>query len=174
MLTVKHNIEIPGVRFLELVGKPTDEDIEAYAEYELKRIDSDPHDERVLVLVLHEVWSSTQRKRMKDVEKEMMRRLKGRNLGMAMVVPNSLLRGTFTAYFWISPPAYPTRAVPTAAAAYDFVVERLRAETKPTPGKDNFVRVARSEWRTVLGPEKTPALSRKMVKGSSANDHAAG
>ena len=117
MLTVKHNIEIPGVRFLELIGKPTDADIEAYAEYELKRIDSDPHDERVLVLVLHEVWSSTQRKRMKDVEKEMMRRLKGRNLGMAMVVPNSLLRGTFTAYFWISPPAYPTRAVPTAAAA---------------------------------------------------------
>lgn len=174
MLTVKNNTEIPGVRFLELSGKPTDEDIETYAEYELKRIDSDPHDERVLILVLKEVWSSTQRKRMKDVEKELMRRLKGRNLGMAMVVPNSLLRGTFTAYFWISPPAYPTSAVPTAAAAYDFVVECLRAVDMPIPKKGDFVRVASSEWRTMLGPRIIPALHRIKAKGSSTKDSTAG
>lgn len=173
MLSVKQNIEIPGVRFLELTGKPTDADIETYAEYELKRIDSDPHDERVLVLALTEVWSSTQRKRMKEIETEMMRRLKGRNLGMAMVVPNALIRGTFTAYFWISPPAYPTSAVPSPAAAYDFVAQRLRAVAMPIPRRDEFERIAQSDWKMVLGPGVIPAFPRNP-KGPSTKDRAAG
>jgi hypothetical protein len=147
MLVIRENHEVPGVRFVEFAGKPTDEELTVYIEDERARAQSPAQTSRVMVLRLTEMWTSTQRKRMSDFEREMTAGTKHKQLGLAMVATNSLIRGAFTAYFWLAAPAYPTKMVSSAEDAFDFVVERLQAEGLPIPTAEEFRRAATSEWK---------------------------
>ena len=147
MFIMRLNEEIERVRFLELSGKPTDEELEAYLAFEAGRVGSSASQDAVLILRLTDVWTATQRKRMRDFELEYAAKTTARQLGMAMVVPNALIRGAFTAYFWLAPAAYPTAAVPHAAAAYPFVTTCLQQAGLPVPAREEFELIANSEWR---------------------------
>ncbi len=146
MFIVRTNREIPGVNFLSFEGKPTDEELEAYLQSEATRLGTERPSPVVTVLSLGSVWTSTQRKRMREFEAEVQDKTSGTQLGLAMVVPNSLVRGAFTAYLWLARPTYPTAMVATPAEAHSFVVERLRTVSLPIPDAAEFRRVAESVW----------------------------
>lgn len=149
---------------MRLLGKPTDDELREYIAYEQAKVDREPNARMVLVLELKEVWSSTQRKMMRDFELENTSRAPGRALGMAMVVASSVIRGAFTAYFWIAPPSYPTKMVATGVDGYDWIVERLQESGMLTPTRDAFVRVATGRW-----PAMQAVPGRGMVPVSEAD-----
>jgi len=146
MFIIRTNSEIRGVRFVALEGKPTDEELEEYLQAEIQRVPRETQFDGVTVLALGHAWTSTQRKRMREFEQEVAAKTDLPQLGLAMVVPNSLIRGAFTAYFWIAPAAYPTTMVATPADAYTFICERLRAAALPVPDAQRFKAVALSQW----------------------------
>jgi hypothetical protein len=119
----------------------------------------------VVVMELEEVWSSTQRKRIRDFEAEMEEKRLTHSLGLAVVVPNSLIRGAFTAFFWISAPKYPTKMVPRAVDAWEWVSELLKAAGLRPPSRGEFERVAQGHW-----PARQAVPGRGMVSlEASAN-----
>src|SRR5690606_8759665 len=146
MLIAQENRELPGVRFLRLLGKPTDDELKLYIATETARMEREPHGPMVIVLELKDVWSSAQRKMMRDWELEQVAKARYDALGMAMVVPSSVIRGAFTAYFWIAPPSYPTKMVATAVDAYEWVCERLEEAGLPAPNRDAYVSAATAYW----------------------------
>lgn len=146
MLIVQENRDLPGINFIRVLGKPTDEELKVYIASETARFERDRHQRMVIVFELKEVWTSTQRKMMRDWELEHVAKASHNALGMAMVVPNSVIRGAFTAYFWIAPPSYPTKMVATAHDAFDWVTERLQEAGMPTPSRDAYVRSATARW----------------------------
>lgn len=146
MFIMRLNEDIEGVRFIELAGQPTDEELEAYLAFEAARIETSEAGGVVVVIQLEHVWTATQRKRMRSFELEYATKSRTKQLGLAMVVPNGLIRGAMTAYYWIAPPEYPTTTVPNAAAAYPFVLECLRDAQLPVPAEAEFERVATAQW----------------------------
>ncbi len=134
--------------FLQLAGRPTDEELEAYLDYEQTRVSAPGVENCVTVLYLTASWTSTQRKRMKEFELGMLETYGSSPLALALVVPNTFVRGGLTAYFWLAPAAYPTKMVATSSDAHEFVTEQLRARDLPTPSQAEFLRVATSHWRT--------------------------
>ena len=146
MLILQENRELSGISFIRLLGKPTDDELRVYIAAETARFQRDRHLRMVIVFELKEVWSSTQRKMMRDWELEHVAKASHNALGMAMVVPNSVIRGAFTAYFWIAPPSYPTKMVATAIDGYDWVAERLQEAGLHAPSRDAYVRAATARW----------------------------
>lgn len=146
MFVVRENFKISGVRFLELAGKPTDGEIQRYLDDERKRVARPAPSSAVTVLQITEVWTSTQRKMMRDFEAEVSARTKDQQLGLAIVVPNAVIRGAFTAYFWLAAPTYPTKMVPSAEAAYSFVFERLQEAGLSAPSENEYRVAAQGEW----------------------------
>jgi len=146
MLIVQANRDLPGISFLRLLGKPTDDELQVYMAAESARFERERDQRIVIVFELREVWTSTQRKMMRDWELEHVGKATHNALGMAMVVPNSVIRGAFTAYFWIAPPSYPTKMVASSVDAYDWVSERLQEAGLLSPTRDAFVRVATGRW----------------------------
>lgn len=146
MLVLHENRELPSVAFMRMSGKPTDEEIEIYLIEERARARTVRNLRTVIVMELDEVWSSTQRKRVRDFEAEMEAQGMNQTLGLAVAVPNSLIRGAFTAFFWISAPQYPTKMVPRSVDAWPWVSERLRGAGLSAPSRADFERVATSVW----------------------------
>jgi hypothetical protein len=140
-------------------GKPTDDELETYIADERTRVAGHRGTKTVIVMELEEVWSSKHRKRISDFEAEMEQKRLTHSLGLAVVVPNSLIRGAFTAFFWISAPKYPTKMVPRAVDAYDWVSRLLQENGLPAPERTNFERVAQGHWsarRSVPGKGMLP------------------
>lgn len=145
MLVLREHDRIAGLRFLELSGKPTDEELEVYFDYERTRI-ANGAQPGVTVLRLTDVWTATQRKSMKDLEDETLGKMKHVPLGVAMVLPNRLARGAITAYYWIMVPPYPVKTVAQATDAYDFAAERLREGGFDVPSQATFAEIAGAPW----------------------------
>lgn len=147
MLIYREENSVEGVRFCRFEGKPTDAELEVHLDFERARLKEEPGTPRVLVVELRDAWTSAQRRRMRDFEENTFIETNVSALGMAMVVPNAVIRGAFAAYFWLSPPRYPTTAVASASEAYDFVTGCLSAVGAPLPGRERFVNAAKRVWK---------------------------
>lgn len=145
MFMLRENAEIPGLRFLELSGRPTDEELETYFDTERERW-AGKREPEVSILRLVDMWTATQRKSMKDFEDEMLGKMPFTPLGLVIVMPNRIARGAVTAYYWIATPAYPIKLVAHAKDAYDWAVERLQSAGRDVPTRDAFDAVANAEW----------------------------
>jgi|GEM_PF-3533685 len=149
MFIVQENRALPGVAFVRLLGQPTDDEVRVYIAAENARLERERNVRMVLVLELKEVWTSMQRRMMRDFELENIKKAAHPGLGMVMVVPNSLIRGAFTAYYWLAPPSYPTKMVAAAADAYDWITERLDSVDLPKPTREKFLEAAQSHWNAM-------------------------
>ena len=173
MFILQESRDLPHVTFLRLLGKPTDDELETYIEEQRVQLAKGPLPKVAMVMELKEVWTSRQRRMMRDFELEMQQKAGGQNVGMALVVPNSLIRGAFTAYFWLAPPDYPTKMVPSAVEASDWIRERLEEAGLPASSDPEFRRVATSYWparRAVPGRGliDTPREELAVLLGSAA------
>jgi hypothetical protein len=171
MFIVQENRALPGVAFLRLLGQPTDDEVRVYIAAENARLERERHVRLVLVLELKEVWTSIQRRMMRDFELENMKKAPQPALGMVMVVPNSLIRGAFTAYYWLAPPSYPTKMVATALDGYDWIVERLEAVGLPKPTREKYAEAAQGHWtaaQAVPGRGMVPLTSAELAGKLSA------
>lgn len=146
MFIVQENRALPGIAFVRLLGQPTDDEVRVYIAAENARLERERHLRAVLVLELKEVWTSIQRRMMRDFELENTKKAPHAALGMVMVVSNSLIRGAFTAYYWLAPPSYPTKMVATALDAYDWIAERLDSVPLPKPTREKYVEAAQADW----------------------------
>jgi hypothetical protein len=146
MLVLHENRQIPGVLFMRMSGKPTDEEIDIYIADQRRNVATYRGQKVVVVMELKEVWSSKHRKQIRDFEAEMEIARKTKPLGLAVVVPNGLIRGAFTAFFWIAAPSYPTKMVPRSADAWEWVSQILVSADLHPPTRADFERVATGPW----------------------------
>ena len=147
MFIVRKHVDLQGVVFVQFDGKPTDEELEVYLAAERQRLNS-PEETQPAVTVLHltDSWTAVQRKRMKDFEVEHATKTAVAQLALAMIVPNALVRGGLTAYFWLAPADYPTKMVAGLSEAYEFVASQLKEAGLPVPGHSEYLRHAKCEW----------------------------
>ena len=76
---------------------------------------------------------ATLRRRMKDFEDGRRQVIRERNIGSAIVLSNSLVRGAFTALRWISPQASPNKAFSNVRDAARWCIEGLEANGQQVP-----------------------------------------
>jgi len=146
MFVVRENKRIPGIHFIQFSGKPTDEELQVYLDSERERLSAGRGERNVTVLHLTEAWTAIQRKNMQELEKEVIARSWPMQLALAMVIPNRLVRGGITAYFWIAPAPYATKMVAAATDAYDFVASQLEEAGRAVPSRERYVAEAEAEW----------------------------
>ena len=175
VFVLRQNEDLPGVRFLQLAGKPTDDELRAYIAFERRRIQR-THLPSVIVLSITEVWSSRQRRMMRDFELESVALKRHAHLGMAIVIPNAAIRGAFTAYYWLAPPDYPMKMIASTSDAYPFVATLLRARGVAAPDEDDFCEVAGSRWDSCivepgkgLRPISPDVLGRRAIADKSGS-----
>jgi hypothetical protein len=166
MLVVEESRALPHVVFLRFVGKPSDDEVKVYLDNERDRYKRDRPMPSVAVLELLEVWTSSQRKMVKDFQDDTVDVRREMELGLAMVVPNAIIRGAFTAYHWLAPPSYPTAMVPRAVDAHDSISKWLKDAGRPVPDRASFVREALQTWpgkQAVPGRGMVPVSVRELM-----------
>lgn len=146
MFLLRESEKVVGVRFVRFEGKPSDEELATYLDYERALLSRRIGETRILVVGVGEAWTSEQRRKMRDFETEAIARTGRTPPGMVMVVKNSLIRGAITAYYWLAPATYPVKMVEKAEDACDWVLERLSQCRAPAPTREAFLREARMPW----------------------------
>ena len=76
---------------------------------------------------------ATLRRRMKEFEDSRRPIIRERNIGSAIVLSNSLVRGAFTALRWISPQPAPNKAFSNVRDAARWCVEGIEADGQELP-----------------------------------------
>jgi len=146
MFVVRENLELEGVRFLELSGKPTDFELTRYMGEERQRLDNTKLTPTVTILHVTDMWTQAQRTRMRQFEQEVSDKTQVEQIGMALIVTNRVIRGVFIAYYWLAGPKYPIRMLAAPEDAFDFVAERLSSQGLPVPEREEFLRCACDAW----------------------------
>ncbi len=136
---------------------------DVYLDWERKRRQHQTSERTALVLELREVWTAKQRRRMKEFELESTLVTEAQLLGMAMVVPNAIVRGAITANLWLASPPHPTPTVASPSLAYDSVSKWLAVTGLPAPDTMTFAREASTRW-----PRRSAEPGQGMVMADSA------
>jgi hypothetical protein len=79
------------------------------------------------------VPDATLRRRMKEFEDGRRQVIRERNIGSAIVLSNSLVRGAFTALRWISPQASPNKAFSNVRDAARWCIEGIESNGQQVP-----------------------------------------
>ena len=82
---------------------------------------------------LETIPDATLRRRMKEFEDGRRPIIRERNIGSAIVLSNSLVRGAFTALRWISPQPAPNKAFANVRDAARWCVEGIEADGQEIP-----------------------------------------
>ena len=82
---------------------------------------------------LESIPDATLRRRMKEFEDGRRPIIRERNIGSAIVLSNSLVRGAFTALRWISPQPAPNKAFSNVRDAARWCVEGIEADGQAVP-----------------------------------------
>jgi len=82
---------------------------------------------------LETIPDATLRRRMKEFEDGRRPIIRERNIGSAIVLSNSLVRGAFTALRWISPQPAPNKAFANVRDAARWCVEGIEADGQEVP-----------------------------------------
>jgi hypothetical protein len=82
---------------------------------------------------LESVPGATLRRRMKDFEDSRRPIIREKNIGSAIVLSNSLVRGAFTALRWISPQPAPNKAFANVRDAARWCIEGIEADGQHVP-----------------------------------------
>jgi len=82
---------------------------------------------------LKSIPDATLRRRMKEFEDGRRPIIRERNIGSAIVLSNSLVRGAFTALRWISPQPAPNKAFSNVRDAARWCVEGIEADGQAVP-----------------------------------------
>ena len=82
---------------------------------------------------LESIPDATLRRRMKEFEDGRRPIIRERNIGSAIVLSNSLVRGAFTALRWISPQPAPNKAFANVRDAARWCVEGIEADGQEIP-----------------------------------------
>ena len=73
------------------------------------------------------------RRQIKEFEDSHREIIREKNLGSAIVIRNTLVRGAFSALRWISPQPAPNRAFATLESAARWCIEALETDGQPVP-----------------------------------------
>ena len=76
---------------------------------------------------------ATLRRRMKEFEDSRRPIIREKNIGSAIVLSNSLVRGAFTALRWISPQPAPNKAFSNVRDAARWCIEGIKADGQQIP-----------------------------------------
>jgi hypothetical protein len=79
------------------------------------------------------VPDATLRREMKAFEDSRRPIIRDKNIGSAVVIQNSIVRGAYTALRWISPQPAPNKAFPTLLDAARWCVEEIEADGQVVP-----------------------------------------
>ncbi len=82
---------------------------------------------------LESIPDATLRRRMKEFEDGRRPIIRERNIGSAIVLSNSLVRGAYTALRWISPQPAPNKAFANVRDAARWCVEGIEADGQEVP-----------------------------------------
>lgn len=82
---------------------------------------------------LENIPDATLRRRMKDFEDSRRPIIREKNIGSAIVLSNSLVRGAFTALRWISPQPAPNKAFSNVCDAARWCIEGIEADGQQVP-----------------------------------------
>jgi hypothetical protein len=82
---------------------------------------------------LESIPDATLRRRMKEFEDGRRPIIRERNIGSAIVLSNSLVRGAYTALRWISPQPAPNKAFSNVRDAARWCVEGIEADGQAVP-----------------------------------------
>lgn len=82
---------------------------------------------------LESIPDATLRRRMKEFEDGRRPIIRERNIGSAIVLSNSVVRGAFTALRWISPQPAPNKAFANVRDAARWCIEGIKADGQEVP-----------------------------------------
>ena len=82
---------------------------------------------------LESIPDATLRRRMKEFEDGKRPIIRERNIGSAIVLSNSVVRGAFTALRWISPQPAPNKAFANVGDAARWCIEGIEADGQEVP-----------------------------------------
>jgi hypothetical protein len=82
---------------------------------------------------LENIPDATLRRRMKEFEDSRRPIIREKNIGSAIVLSNSLVRGAFTALRWISPQPAPNKAFSNVRDAARWCIEGIEADGQEVP-----------------------------------------
>jgi hypothetical protein len=82
---------------------------------------------------IQEIPDATLRRRMKDFEDGRRAIIQQKNIGSAIVLPNALVRGAFTALRWISPQPAPNKAFGSVPEAARWCVQGIEMDGQVVP-----------------------------------------
>jgi hypothetical protein len=82
---------------------------------------------------IEKIPDATLRRRMKEFEDSRRTIIREKNIGSAIVLSNSLVRGAYTALRWISPQPAPNKAFSTVRDATRWCVEGIEADGQELP-----------------------------------------
>ena len=82
---------------------------------------------------IEKIPDATLRRRMKDFEDGRRPIIREKNIGSAIVLSNSLVRGAYTALRWISPQPAPNKAFSNVRDAARWCVEGIEADGQQVP-----------------------------------------
>jgi hypothetical protein len=82
---------------------------------------------------LESIPDATLRRRMKEFEDGRRPIIRERNIGSAIVLSNSVVRGAFTALRWISPQPAPNKAFANVRDAARWCIEGIEADGQEVP-----------------------------------------
>ncbi len=82
---------------------------------------------------IEKIPDATLRRRMKEFEDGRRPIIRDKNIGSAIVLSNSLVRGAYTALRWISPQPAPNRAFSNVRDAAQWCVEGIEADGQELP-----------------------------------------
>lgn len=82
---------------------------------------------------IEKVPDPTLRRRMKEFEDGRRPIIREKNIGSAIVLANSLVRGAYTALRWISPQPAPNKAFSNVRDAARWCIEGIRADGQEVP-----------------------------------------
>ena len=82
---------------------------------------------------LESIPDATLRRRMKEFEDSKRPIIRERNIGSAIVLSNSVVRGAFTALRWISPQPAPNKAFANVCYAARWCIEGIEADGQEVP-----------------------------------------
>ena len=122
---------------LVLVSMPAQiriEDIE-YLQQSYEHVFASPTRHALIVdtTIIETIPDATLRRRMKEFEDSRRPIIREKNIGSAIVLSNSLVRGAFTALRWISPQPAPNKAFSNLRDAARWCIEGIQADGQTVP-----------------------------------------